>query len=174
MNKQGQDQLNTQFSTATNCGLTKATPTLLREVLFSPLSRSISCYCSDSSVKVCRVDRMESLASARALWSKLQGLKDLPVQFYVAGGNNPAKWFCEVEESEDSYLCAQVLFGAWSDGDHTWENHSACFDKLALLTEGLLNEGRHSEYRESLNFCKIVLEGMKAQRREQKRNLNLI
>jgi len=163
MNKQGQDQkLNTQFNTASNCGLTKATPTLLREVLFNPLTRSISCYCSDASVKVCRIDRMESLASARALWSDLQGLKDLPVQFYVAGGNNPDKWFCKVEESSDAYLRGQVLFSAWSGVDHTLEQDNVCFNKLIEFTEELYSEGRHPEGLENLQLAKPVLKEIKA------------
>ena len=167
MNKQGQDQLNTSFSTATNCGLTPATPTLLREVLFNPLNRSISCYCSDASVKVCRIDRMESLASARALWANLQDLKNMPVQFYVAGGNNPDKWFCEVKESSDAYLRGQALFSAWFGVDHTWEQNSVCFDKLLELTDELYNEDRHPEGLKNLELAKHVLKEMKDKRAER-------
>jgi len=79
-----------------------ATPTItdrtsaavtIESIYFDKKMNAIIVQCSDKRTRVCKIDRMESIEAARALWVQLKDSLGWSAKFTAAGGFSPDNWF---------------------------------------------------------------------------------
>jgi len=85
------------FTTASNSAVRSSALVVVNSVNFDKASRSIVVVCSDGNRRLCRIDRCETIQLARDLYGKVRGLIDQRAIFHAAGGNDPSRWFFDVE-----------------------------------------------------------------------------
>jgi len=73
-------------------------PVTIKAIHFDEAAREIKAFGSDGKVRRCKVDRLPSLETGRALWKELQllGKQQIPLTFIAAGGFSPDVWFYDV------------------------------------------------------------------------------
>lgn len=87
------------FVTATPAAATKySEPVSIVTVHYNDSTREIKAVGSDGNVRVCKIDRLESIEHGRQLWTLLKGVQhsEALVCFASAGGFNPDRWFYTV------------------------------------------------------------------------------
>lgn len=89
------------FTTANNSAVRSSALVVVNSVDFNKVSRSIVVACSDGNRRVCRIDRCETIQLARDLYRKVRDLIDQRAIFHAAGGNDPSRWFFDVEGFDD-------------------------------------------------------------------------
>jgi len=91
------------FATATpSAEVKKSKATLIMSIHYNDTTREIRAVGADGNVRVCKVDRLQSIEHGRTLWKILVGAKNegTPIQFMAAGGFNPDRWFYDIAHAE--------------------------------------------------------------------------
>jgi len=75
-----------------------SSPTTIAAMHFNETKRQILVFGADGNTRKCNVDRLPDVATAKALWKKLQtmGKAQKTVVFVAAGGFSPDVWFYDV------------------------------------------------------------------------------
>jgi len=74
-------------------------PTVIVELKFNEITRSIEATCSDRRLRQVRIDRLPSDRAIQLLTQALQVAMDTKqeVQFIAAGGADPSVWFYNIK-----------------------------------------------------------------------------
>jgi hypothetical protein len=88
-----------QFVTATPSAVVKhSEPMNIVALHYDQSQRQIRAVGADGNVRVCKIDRLQSINHARTLWAMLQGAKRAGtiISFMAAGGFSPDRWFFDI------------------------------------------------------------------------------
>lgn len=90
------------FSTSTpEAAVKHSEPCTIVACHFNEATREIRAVGDDTNVRICKIDRLQSIEHARTLWKILQGATNegTLITFMAAGGFNPDRWFFDISKA---------------------------------------------------------------------------
>ena len=94
--------LSKSFKTTRNGADRRSGPVKMAAAHWDEKNRHINVFGEDGHLRVCKVDRLESIEKARMLWKDINeaGRNGVTIRFVAAGGFDPNKWFYTFEIAE--------------------------------------------------------------------------